>query len=206
MTQDLDSAALQALLNALTPDSAQAGEAYESLRCRLIRFFRWNNCLAPEELADVAFDRLAVKLAGGQEPILDPAKFVLGIARMMLHEQHARQVREKKMLSLFSLFQASRHHIDEYQQQHEDALNHCLECLSSANRYLLDRYYSGDAAQRIQNRHALAVELNIGINALRNRALRLRKQLEDCTGCQLAKARGRDGFRPTVTSRHKTIS
>jgi hypothetical protein len=206
MTQDLDSAALHALLDALTTDSAQAGEAYESLRLRLIRFFRWNNCPTPEELADIAFDRLAVKLTGAHEPILDPAKFALGIARMMLHEQHARQIREQKMLSLFSLFQANRHHHDEQQQQHEDALNHCLECLSSANRHLLDRYYAGDAAQRIQNRQALAVELSIGINALRNRALRLRKQLEDCTGCQLAKAAGRDGFRPTVTNRHKTIS
>jgi hypothetical protein len=205
MTQDLDSAALQALLDALTPDSAQAGEAYESLRRRLIRFFRWNNCPAPEELADIAFDRLAAKLASGEEPILDPTKFILGIARMMFHEQHVRQIREKKMLSLFSLFQASRRHSDEQQQRHEDALNHCLECLSSANRHLLERYYTGDAAQRIQNRQALAVELDIGLNALRNRALRLRKQLEDCTGCQLAKAESRDGFGPTLTNKQKTI-
>ena len=41
-------------------------------------------------------------------------------------------------------------------------------------------YYGADGAERIATRQRLAGERGISINALRNRALRLREALEDC--------------------------
>ncbi len=206
MPHDLDHTSLRALLAALGPDSIEAGVAYENLRQRLIRFFLWNRCLSPEDLADIALDRLAGKLAAGTEPILDPGKFIAGIARMLLHEQHARQSRERKMLSLLSWVAENRGGTDDSQQDREEALTYCLDRLAATDRRLLERYYAGDASERIRNRQSLAAELGIGINALRNRALRMRRQLEDCTSGYLARLSGRDGFRPSVTDKGRTSS
>jgi hypothetical protein len=206
MAQDLDKTALQALLDALGPTPAAAGEAYESLRERLIRFFRWNHCLFPEELADVALDRLADKLAHGSEPILHPARFVTGIARMLLLEHRARQTREKKMQLWLTWFFERRNPNVEDKQLHDDALNHCLECLTVDNRQLLERYYSGDGSNRIRNRQALAAELGIAMNALRNRALRLRDNLENCMARYLARDQRRDKSAANTTDRKSTLA
>jgi len=201
MTQDLDKTALQALLDALGPTPAEAGAAYEGLRERLIRFFRWNHCLFPEELADTALDRLADKLSRGAEPILSPERFVVGIARMLLLEQRAKETREKKMLLWLSWSHQHYGRSDEEKQLYDDALNHCLDCLTGDNRQLLERYYSGDGSDRIRNRQALAGELGIVINALRNRALRLREGLENCTARYLARDPRRDKSAENATDR-----
>jgi hypothetical protein len=205
MTQDLDKTALHALLDALGPTPAEAGAAYEGLRERLIRFFRWNQCLFPEELADIALDRLADKLSRGVEPILFPARFVAGIARMLLLEQRAQQTREKKMQLWLSWFHEHRGQSDEEKQLYDDALSHCLDCLTGDNRQLLERYYSGDGSARIRNRQALAAQLGIAMNALRNRALRLRDSLENCTVRYLARDRGRDKSAESATDRKSTF-
>lgn len=202
MTQELDHTALYALLGALGPDSADAAMAYENMRVRLIRFFRWNNCLFPEDLADTALDRLADNLARGREPILNLSRFVMGIARNLVMEQRATQMREKKMLSFLSWFYANRG-MREEDKRMEDALSHCLARLSSQGRLLLERYYSGDAAERIRNRQALSAELSISVNALRNRALRLRAQLEICTTRHLAKTLQHDKSGKNVTTNRK---
>ena len=167
----------------------------------LIRFFRWNHCLFPEELADIALDRLADKLSRGAEPILFPARFVAGIARMLLLEQRAKETREKRMLLWLSWSHEHRGQSDGEKQLYDDALNHCLDCLTGDNRQLLERYYSGDGSDRIRNRQTLAAQLGIAINALRNRALRLRDSLENCTARYLARDRRRDKSAENATDR-----
>jgi hypothetical protein len=202
----LDSAAFQALLNALAPQPEQAGQAYESLRIRLIRFFNWNNCPTPEDLADSALDRLAEKLARGSDAIADPAGFVFGIAKMMLNEQAARQTRENRVLALFSWFVRQPSGDDDDFISAAEALSHCLGVLSTASRTLLDRYYTGDAGDRIRNRQSLANELGLGLNALRNRALRLRRQLEDCATNRLARGQHGDRTRSKLTPNKRTVA
>lgn len=182
------------------------GQAYEDLRVRLIRFFRWNRCISPEDLADAALDRLARKLAAGEAPIRDPGKFVGGIARMLLHEQHAHAGRQQKMLSGLSWSIKHRNIPGEAELQRESALSSCLDGLTFDSRQLLERYYTGDAAQRIHNRQSLAKELGIGLNALRNRALRLRHQLEECTSGFLAQLSQRDRSRESLTSKDRRNS
>ena len=206
MSQDLDKTALHALLDAFGPTPAEAGAAYEGLRERLIRFFRWNDCLFPEELADTTLDRLADKLSRGTEPILFPARFAAGIARMLLLEQRAKQTREKRMLLWLSWFQENHSQSDEETQLYDDALTHCLEYLTGDNRQLLERYYSGDGSDRIRNRQALADELGIAMNALRNRALRLRDTLEICTARYLARDQRHDKSAANATARKSTLS
>ena len=60
---------LTRLLMRLDSDPAKAWEQYRSLRCRLVKFFEWNQCTFPEELADEVLDRVARKPA--EEEIRD---------------------------------------------------------------------------------------------------------------------------------------
>jgi len=204
MPQPLDQASLQALLEALGRNSTEPGAAYENLRVRLIRFFEWNRCFTPEDLADTALDRLAGKIASG-EPIVDPGKFAAGIARMLVHEHGARQLREQKMLFWLRREDADRLSRDQARETREEALSRCLESLSPDNRLFLERYYTGDASGRIRNRQQLAGELGIALNALRNRALRLRRQLEECTSAHLARMSRRDGSKPAITQERSIL-
>jgi DNA-directed RNA polymerase specialized sigma24 family protein len=203
MPQDLDQSSLRALLDALDPDDSEAGEKYENLRLRLIRFFRWNRCLRAEELADTALDRLAAKARDVSVRIEDPGKFVTGIARMLLHEYRAGEIRERKMLTHFSWLLAFRRSPEVAEEEREDALSRCLEALPRENRHLIERYYSGDAGERIRDRKAFAEEIGIEVNALRNRALRLRRQLELCISRRLVRSGGRDGLPLSLTDKRE---
>lgn len=191
MPVDLNSEWLQALLDALGSGSEDQGLAYENLRLRLIRFFHWNQCASPEDLADTALDRLAQKLAASAEPILSPGSYALGIARMLLLEERAQQVREQKMLSFLSWLAIHRKPEDEVLRGQEEALSICLGKMSVENRDLLENYYHGDAGERIRQRQSIADALDITRNALRNRVLRLRRQLEDCASRQMRDRSGR---------------
>lgn len=199
MQRTLDPLSLRALLNALGPDEAEAALKYEGLRVRLIRFFRWNRCLRPEELADEALDRLAAKLGHPTETIQDPNQYITGIARKLMLEYRAGEVREQKMLARLAWWMTAFRAPEAVDEEHEDALSRCLEALPEESRQLLDRYYTGDAGDRIRNRRSLAEEMGVELNALRNRALRIRRQLEECTSRRLAGTDGRDRSAPSLT-------
>src|SRR5437870_2999188 len=59
-------------------------------------------------------------------------------------------------------------------------LEQCARKLESLNREMIIRYYVGKGHSKIENRHALADELGISINALSIRACRIRDRLEAC--------------------------
>jgi DNA-directed RNA polymerase specialized sigma24 family protein len=59
-------------------------------------------------------------------------------------------------------------------------LEDCLEQLPPETRAFILDYYAGDGQDRITNRRRLADEMGTGLNALRNRALRLRANLQEC--------------------------
>lgn len=206
MNQNLDKNGFAALLEALGTDSAEAGAAYEELRVRLIRFFRWNQCQFAEDLADETLDRLAGKLAGGAEPIVSPAGYATGIARMILLEQRAKASREKKLLTFLLWLHNRRIDFEDAERECEEAFTHCFDRLPPQNKKLLERYYTGDAGERIRNRQALAGELGIAMNALRNRALRLRGQLEQCVSGRLPKPGYRDETAGKITNKRRRES
>ncbi len=199
MAYDLDSTSLQALLSALQPDGGDSADAYEQLRVALIRFFRWNRCCPAEELADLAIDRLAGKLREEARVIAKPERFALGIARLIVQEHRIRQDKQSKALSEY----ASVDHDapEEENEQRLTNLEHCLSRLAPSNRSMLERYYTGDSGDRIRNRRQLAAELGLDRNALRNRALRLRRQLEECIDKQLRDKNQRDR-----STRNNTLS
>jgi DNA-directed RNA polymerase specialized sigma24 family protein len=164
----LTSEHLSSLLRALGPAAA---ERYDQLHWRLVRLFQWERCAQPETLADQALDRLARRLAEN-EPIENLESYLFGIARLILREEAQRGVRQREKLAEFTRERArlSLPASDDLASY----LERCLATLTAEQRHLVLTYY-GDAP-----REQLAAALGLQINALRNRALRLREKLEKC--------------------------
>ena len=158
----------EALLAALAPDRDVAGQKYEELRRRLINLLAWEQCDAPENLADEVLNRLARKvLEGTVIPHLD--RFAFGIARILIQEQA--RTRRNQDAALRELQTGARQSGRDWATI--EAMKGCLDTLPDDRRELIERYYT-------ENRAGLARKLGISVNALRNRALRIREELFNC--------------------------
>jgi DNA-directed RNA polymerase specialized sigma24 family protein len=171
-------APLDALLERLAADGDVA-PAYARLHLRLTTFFRLRFPAEAESLADEVMDRLARRLGGGTT-VLSLAGYALGIARLVAMEAGARQRKERD---------AARDAVMELELSRPEAefdpaipaLRSCLGGLDPESAALMLEYYGADSgAARIAGRQALAERLGLSLNALRNRALRLRIGLEQC--------------------------
>lgn len=179
-----EAAALAQLLHRLGRDG-DGGVAYESLRRRLVVFFRLHDPAQDEALADVVLDRLGRKLAEGTEIEHMPA-YALAVARLVAFEARARRARERaaedeamRRADIDGESVVSREVLDA-------ALSACLDGLGPATADLLLSYYADRGQTRIRRRALIAERLGLTANALRNRALRLRGALEKCITLRLA--------------------
>ncbi len=180
-------ASFDALIERLRRDG-DAGLGYESLRRRLIQFFRLHVPAEADALADVVLDRLGRKIVDGVE-IASIPMYALGIARMVLHEVHARDAQRHAAESDPVLLSEMEHRgaakSAPYDEAAMAALAQCLDAMDSSARALILAYYSADGSERIASRQRLAAELGVSLNALRNRAQRLRDSLERCVRSRL---------------------
>lgn len=183
----LDEDAFNRLLWSLAADRRQAATLYENIRQKLITFFRCHSCLSSEDCADMTMDRVARKISEGIE--LNPDKpfgFFFGVANNILHEYRAKQARLPIDLASNSPVEGFPQNSHETGQPEEEiarqvqCLEQCLEELTPVNRRLILEYYQGQTVVKIKNREKLAKQLGIPINALRIRALRVRKKLKHC--------------------------
>lgn len=169
----------QALLHRLRRDGGEA-VTYEALRRRLIQFFRLHAPADADDLADTVLDRLARKIHEGTDVASVPS-YALGIARMVLHEAHARSAR-RHLAEADPTFPPETDDTDAAAETANmlAALAACLDAAGATARQLILTYYGDDGVNRIATRRTLAEQCGISLNALRNRALRLRDALETC--------------------------
>ena len=169
---------LDALLAALGSDTDPVGARYVKLREKLADFFLWNRSDRPQEDADEAMDRLAKRLAEG-ELVVKVASYAQKIARLVLLESNARSRREATVTQFSVMLTA-----DRSQEGRGDktfnCLEPCLEKLPPESRALIVDYYSGKGGALIEARRQMALRLGVSTNTLRNRALRVRRELEEC--------------------------
>lgn len=158
-----------------------AAAAYEALRRRLIAFFRLHLPAQADDLADAALDRLGRRLAEGVA-VEDTGGYALGIARFLIREAHAQAIRATRAENDPALRPPDADDAGDA-IRHEAvlaALDACLGAAGPAQGRLILDYYGADGGERIALRRRLATALGISLNALRNRALRLREALEAC--------------------------
>lgn len=177
---DIDREGFDALLAFLDPAGQQAGEKYEAIRARLLRFFRCRSAPGPEDLCDETIDRVCRKLAQGETiRAADAGRYFLGVARNVLHEAWDRQQRRAKADRALAAAATSAA-APAADTLAFDCLQRCLQGLAPETRDLLLRYYGVDGAQKVPMRRGLAERLGVGSNALRIRLHRVRARLERC--------------------------
>jgi len=181
MTWDLTAEAFAKLLNRLDADPERAGERYEGVRRRLLRFFEWRGASFPEDRVDETLNRVARKLDEGAE-IAEIGSYCQGVARMVLLEAYkGRDSLRAPMEELPAEVAAPETNDEAVEKEHYlNCLEGCLNNLSEENRELIIGYYQDEKRDRIKKRFALAERLGLRRDALANRAQRVRDKLEDC--------------------------
>jgi DNA-directed RNA polymerase specialized sigma24 family protein len=170
--------AFDKLLIALGGDRDSGSKKYLEIRSHLTRFFEWRGCSFPEDHADETINRIARKVAEGEE-ILNPSGYAMGVARLLLLEIMKGRQREQSALTEAGNVAAVYADPDEGESR-LTCLTDCLQTLSPDNRELILQYYQGEKGEKIQNRKKLMDRLGIPVNTLRMRALRLRERLQGC--------------------------
>jgi DNA-directed RNA polymerase specialized sigma24 family protein len=175
------------LLAVFSADREAAGVQYEMVRLKLVKYFELRLSFNPDDLVDETIDRVAKRLAGG-ERIASPEvmRYVYGVARNVLLESWKSEQRQKKISYPPP---AS----DDTEQENAglqlDCFQECLGQISEENRDLVLRYYRHTGRAKIEDRLALARELNIPANALRIRIHRIKSELQSCMGACLKRVR-----------------
>ncbi len=190
---NLTQEAFDKFLHCLDADRARAGEAYERVRSKLISFFEWRGFHFAEDHADETINRIVRKIDSGDE-IRDVTTYVFGIARMLILE--LLKERDKQNAALNELPRAvesvTETDKDDETQIRVECLQRCLQNLSEDNREMILAYYTEEKGAKIENRKRLAERLQMPLNALRIRALRVREKLEKCiTHCRKQAQAGR---------------
>lgn len=174
--RELNSDAFEALLRWLAPDREEAGKRYEEIRHKLIRIFACRGCGDSDILADEAINRVARKVGELVTTYQgDPRLYFYGVANKM----HLEQLKKARP----PVTQWHETEDDGYGPEFE-CLERCMDKLSMNNRDLVLKYYDHEKNAKIEQRRVLAETLNIGRNALRIRAHRIRIILYQCIkGC-----------------------
>ena len=175
LTQD----AFDKLLAAFGGDRETAGQKYLEIRNNLTRFFEWRGCSFPEDHADETINRMAKRVAEGEE-ILNYSAYAIGVARLLLLEINKSRQREQSALAEVGIAQADVSVPSDDGEDRLTCLRKCLQSLSPDNRELILQYYQGEKGEKITNRKKLLERLGIPVNTLRMRALRLRERLQSC--------------------------
>jgi len=175
---ELTQESLNCFLKSLEPDRERAAARYLEVHKNLVRFFEWRGCPYPEDHADEAITRVARRIAQGEE-IREPATYVIGVARFLLLEISKDQEKERRIAAAQPDIQPAERESDELEHR-ADCLRRCLDQLSADNRELILQYYEGEKSQKINNRKQLTEKLQLSVNTLRMRALRIRASLQGC--------------------------
>ena len=174
----LTQAAFDRLLSALDSERERAGEKYQEIRSNLTRLFEWRGYPFPEDHADETINRVARRIEEGED-VRDVTKYFFGVARLVVLEVRKGQARERPALDSSAVRQNSPDQ-NSPSDARIDHLRHCLDSLLPDQRELVVSYYQGEKKTKIKNRQKLSDRLNVTLNTLRMRVLRIRAQLEAC--------------------------
>ncbi len=152
---------------------------FEELRSRLIRIFARRGCSIPEDLADETVSRVLARLpeiAPTYEG--DPVRFFHAVARNVYLEytRRPRTVPIEENLD----WRDPRGDEASSSDVKYDCLESCLALLDPEDRSIIDEYYRYRKGAKIDNRKEIAASLGVGMNALRIRAFRIRRHLQEC--------------------------
>jgi len=161
----------------LSQNDEAAVREYQSIRLRLIRYFVHKGCSDPDDLFDKTIDIVVGKIEqGGEYP--NPAAFCFGVAKN-IWRQH---LRDRNWVAAAQLEQNMAFTANAelpVREQELKCLEHCMQELSAKDREIVSQYHQGQGHDKIAARKRLADGVG-GVNALRIRMCRIRKELRLC--------------------------
>lgn len=183
--------AFSGLLAAFDPEEVRAAEEYEAARRRLVRLFQWRGVEFAEDCADETLNRVARKLEEG-ERIQNLSGYIGGVARLVLLEAYKERERERAAFENLPppVVEARPAEEEDEGEARLRCFQSCMQSLPEETRTLILEYYDEAGGTRIARRKRLASAMGLEMNALRNRALRVRERLERCIAACLS---GEDG-------------
>jgi DNA-directed RNA polymerase specialized sigma24 family protein len=178
---ELTQEAFDALLKWLDENRERAAGRYEAIRLALIKIFICGGFSAAEELADETINRVAAKIHElARDYHGDPALYFYAIAKNVRREQGRKSRTLAELDDEAGASDPATTVMDADEDARYECLEKCLEYLSASDRRLVIEYYQQDKRAKIDHRRQLALQLGIAINALRIRAHRIRRGLEEC--------------------------
>lgn len=170
--------AFDRLLGMLDMDRDRAGQKYEFVRLRLVKFFQWSGAIEPDMEADETLNRVARKIDEGAN-VYNLNAYIQGVAKLVKAESLRNPLR--KHLDIEEAYDlAATIAEDPDKTERRVCLDRCLGNLPEESREIIITYYENEKGIRIKCRKQLATRLGITPNALRINAHRIRMSLETC--------------------------
>ena len=165
-------------LAVLDNDRDKAGEKYEEIRLKLLKYFQWCGSSFPDLDADETINRVMRRMEEGAN-VYNLNGYIYGVARLVNTEslKHRNRMQELEESSLIELWSVG---VDAEAVQRQECLERCLGKLSDEERAMITEYYTHDKAEKVTCRERLAARLGISLNTLRVKMHRQRLYLESC--------------------------
>ena len=174
--------ALDIFLARLDLDRERAGQKYEGVRQRLLKYFQWCGAVAPDMDADETINRVARKIEAG-ENVYNLNAYLYGVAKLVNAESLKIRIRSQQISDDVHEIEAPTFEYefeDPEELERRSCFDRCLQYLPDQNRTVITEYYRFEKGKKIEHRKKLAAQLGITINALRILAHRIRVNLEAC--------------------------
>lgn len=174
----LTQAAFDRFLALLDIDREKAGERYEDIRFKLLKYFQWCGSDVPDIDADETINRVTRRIEEGGN-IYNLDGYIYGVAKLVHKESLKRRylkqdLDDQEVVELASVAGGSA------TVQYQECLERCLGYLSDEDREVITEYYKYEKLEKIASRKRLAERLGVSLNTLRVKMHRQRLNLEAC--------------------------
>jgi DNA-directed RNA polymerase specialized sigma24 family protein len=166
------------LLRCLHPDRERAGEQYELLRLKLLEYFRVRACSGAEEQTDETLNRLAKKVADGEE-IRDILRYCYGLARWVWREYLKKPEANRESLETVTIPGITPPDPLLWKER-KVCFQYCLQQLPAGEKELVVEYWDHEHQPHREARKAMAERRQLTLLALRIRVCRIRDKLKTC--------------------------
>ena len=181
----LTQAAFDCFLATLDRDRDKAGEKYEYIRLKLLKYFQWCGSEVPDIDADETINRVTRRIYEGQD-VYNLTGYIYGVAKLV-HAESLKRRNRMRVLDEGPLTELSSIGVDVGLANYQECLEHCLGCLSGEDREVITEYYRYKKTAKIDCRKRLAARLGMSLNTLRVKMHRQRVNLEACVEKCLAR-------------------
>ena len=183
--RSLTAEAFGKFLRWLSDDDEEAVREYQIVRRKLVRYFIHKGCADPDDLFDETVDIMIGKIDTCEE-VANRLAYCYGVAKNVWRQS----MRARRTVSVTGDFVSPEPKDSTVREQQLRCLEHCISQLQPLEREMVTQYHSGNGRERIEARKSLAGAG--GVNALRVRVCRIRKDLRLCmTDCLKRSARSK---------------